>query len=212
MNLGKAMACTILAQCPSTPSPHHYTNAERWPMHPPATTRPDTVMVGDSIAAQWTPTPAAVLNHAIGGQTLAQVAEYYNEDLQDYHPRAAIIEGGVNDLRAKSSVDQVIQHRMSLLTRSLANGIKVYMVNIIPHDPAGACADPNSGWNLVTQESVATFNAFLANLCADHARCTLVDFAGKFGPTFNPALYYDCAHPNGAGHILMDEALTEALQ
>lgn len=205
MTFGTVVLCALVGACGHKPSAAALqATVDRWPQDSVYTTHPDIVLVGDSIIQGWPRIGA--LNHGLGGQTMIEVAYYINADALVYKPRAVLIEGGINDLRRGTAVDDVIQARFRALRAAESAGVKVYFGNLIPFGPGSQCSG-------LSQADVSTINSFLASLCADRVRCVIVDFNAQFGGAYNPANYQagDCLHPNAAGNALLDQAFNAAV-
>lgn len=218
--LSVLFTCSAALGCHSRRS-QLQTQVERWPQdsverlgHVPL------IVVGDSIMYNW-----GVLggipgtNHAIGGQKLISVAEYFAIDVLEYHPDAVLIEGGLNDLhpqkntlghddgvldRAMSgeeAVESIISSRYRLLNIARQNGIKVYFASLTPFDNTqDACSSFYGGAPVVER-----INAALRSMCDQDDNCTYVDFFSALGGNqWRPELHDGCIHLNSAGYALMN--------
>lgn len=207
MNLGKVILCGVLTTCPGGHS--EQTNATRWPSDPPERTFKDVVLVGDSIAAAWP--LAGALNHGIGGQRVEDVDRYFSIDALIYHPRAVVIEGGVNDLKAGRSIDEIVQHRINLLRKSRDAMAASIFTGLVPLGPGPECAKDRG---LAEDGQVEALNVILRRICEASPGCYYADFEAAFGGKFDPRLYQagDCTHPNEEGYAIMNRVYNESLR
>ncbi len=186
-------------------------NAPRWPKEPPATTHPRIVIVGDSIMAWMHLTDSLVgaLNHAIPGQPIIDVAQNIREDALVYHPKAVVVQGGINDWNQSPTVtlDREVQNRLQILNACLAVRVKVYMVNISQFN----VNDPtlkNAAQNI---SNIARLNNALAAMCADRTKCTLIDMSKALGP-WNTTNFIDGIHPSVEGYKRINAAFYSAMK
>ena len=199
--LSVVVACSPVIGCNKTP--RMMTLAERWPgQNPEQMSRPDLVMVGDSIIEAWHH-PGA-LNHGKGGQTSSDVEKYFDLDVLAFNPRAVLIGGGINDLRYGKSIDAIVQSRLNMARKAQGRGIKVYFGNVTAYDATSPMCGPASNFAKIGGQ-VAVLNAVLAKICATGA-CTLLDMNSAIGP-FDSSLWQDCVHPNSQGNARFDQAL-----
>lgn len=189
------IACAILSVgCQK--GPRLASSVERWGQDPANIPQPRLIIVGDSIALGWgnSLSRPGILVHAIGGQQIGTIEENFAADAIAYNPQAILIEGGINDILARKSVDRIIQSRINMVRQAKAHGIKVYLANLTPYNPAECGGSGN--------DDINTINAVSAAMCADGS-CTLVDFNGALGNNFDQSLFNGCVHPNDLGNARM---------
>lgn len=124
-----------------------------------------------SISYNLRSTFPTVVNHGIGGQTAAQIAARFQTDVVDMKPRYVLIEGGVNDLGAVTTVNQVLASYTTMLDLCAANGIIGVVLLILPY---------TNGTNAAMQKR-DQINAGLVSLVAGYSGFRVADAGSAVG-------------------------------
>jgi lysophospholipase L1-like esterase len=173
------------------------------------------VLAGDSITEFWLPTAPAlfadgIIDRGVSGQTCAQIAARFYQDVVRLRPRVVQIMCGTNDIAGNTgptSPDDFANAVLTMTDLARANGIAVVLGSI---PPAGAF-----GWRDGYRPAgeIIALNAWLRAL-ADQRGLVYADYHGALAApdgSMKPALSGDGVHPNAAGYAIMEPIARAAL-
>jgi lysophospholipase L1-like esterase len=183
--------------------------------------RPVAVIVGDSRAAEWTaPTMSnfTFVNRGIGAQTTAQVLGRFAPDVAPVRPDIAVIQVGVNDLKAlplfpeqrASIVQNTKDNIMKLVQLSLDAGAKRVVVTTI--FPLGEIPwERRLVWSDDVAVAIDEVNSFLASLASDRVEIMNTSAIIAQHETVLPVYRRDFLHLNAAGYAALNQELEKLL-
>lgn len=175
-------------------------------------TRPDVVMIGDSLTERWPGKAPGIVTRGVGGQTSGQVLLRFRQDVIALHPRIVHILLGTNDLLGLAgpfTADQFAGNVLDMVELARFHGETVILGTIPPiRDFAGfKSGDP--------APDVARLNAALRKLAKAHD-VILADYhAALTGPggTMRHELYLaDGIHLTPGGYQAMQAVFGKALR
>ena len=195
---------------------------------PPCDSKPgaDVLLIGDSRIARWLPAlqlPAGfrVLNRGRGGETLAALTRRFERDALRCHPRAIVLQSGVNDLVAASFMDAdqsaavvsaTVDRIETLARQAAAAGVPMLAMSILPPGRPTLAYRVEGVERLV--RSVAEVNAALARVPWPPG-VRLLDarelLCGEGGRTVRREFQDDTLHLNDAAYAALNRLLLQAL-
>jgi lysophospholipase L1-like esterase len=171
--------------------------------------RPDVVLIGDSLTANWRHTSPrtwdpAWINRGIGGQNSHEVRARFAQDVLALHPRVVHIQVGINDIGGRQpplTLAQTEANIADMASRARSAGIKVVLGTVEPVpdwawfrktvNPAGAVGRLNS-W-------IRAYAHTTGAVCADYS------------VVMDPVRTIDGIHPTDAGYAVMGAVTRQAL-
>lgn len=162
------------------------------------------VLAGSSSLDYWTDAPQAfapyqVINMAIGGTTVVQWLNWYQDMIVNYNPSAVVLYVGSNDLSGWGTTTgaQNASRTIRLLKRlkKRMRKIPIFYVGISP------CWSRKKAW-----QDIAASNKLVKEFCARYPNLYYLDIAAACAMpdgTPNKALFLDDQlHPNTAGYAV----------
>jgi hexosaminidase len=205
--LNVAAAALYLTRPRPAPKPDIY-RMERIDMFRQLRTPSDLVMLGDSLTdrGEWHELLGvrSVANRGIAGDTLAGAMSRL-DTVTAVKPKTVAIMLGINDLLSGEPVDACITRYAALLDAlgRIDPSPRIIAQTVLP-------VGRNEG---TSNESIRTFNAKLAELCAAH-RCEVLDLFPAFVAAdgfIRPELTNDGVHLTGRGYTLWASLLRPLL-
>jgi lysophospholipase L1-like esterase len=188
----------------------------------PAPGESRVVFMGDSITEGWGSWPGAFfpgkpyVNRGINGQTTAQMLVRFRPDVIALRPNAAVIQGGSNDIAAKTGPatnEQIVDNLASMADLARANGIRVVLASLTPVTdailPQTARRPP---------ARIVALSAMIRNYALAQGIVFLDYYSAMLDETqmLRKELTFDGLHPNAAGYAVMaplaEKAIAAALQ
>lgn len=179
------------------------------------------VMMGNSITDYWK--NHDVNNHkeffedngalcrGVAGQKTPAMIERFSRDVTDLHPLAVVIAGGVNDINAGATPDEVYQNTLKMVGMATAAGIKPILATINP-----------SGWGKNTVDKYRQYNALIKAYCDKHGYgyANYFDALKMSDQDYNEmkpeyrgrADNSDHLHPSRAGYLAMESVLVPLIE
>jgi len=165
-----------------------------------------TVMMGDSITANWDEAAYAVpilarrlpgeINTGVSGDTTDQMVARFKTDVLDRRPTQVVIEGGINDLHLDNYPD-ALANIVEMGQEASAAAITVYIA-LIPHS--------DLSWAGIPETAIPEFNGMLRTACADYGWTCLDYYAAtslRDGRQKVALFERDHTHPNPVGYDAM---------
>lgn len=168
--------------------------------------RPILMLIGDSIFAGWEPEPNLgdwqIVNSAIGGQTLMQIANALPPELSAVKPDVVVLMGGINDFShnvwVKTSMQEV--KRISIMAYA-AQAKLVICTLMLPGN--------QDVWARQIQNGrVSAFNDWLRRFTLAE-RIGFADTAFQFEPD---SMTVDGLHPNAAGYKFLESVIKRTVR
>jgi lysophospholipase L1-like esterase len=78
-----------------------------------------------------------IKNLGRSGDTVAGMVDRFDHDVLPFSPPVLVILGGINDIRAGMSADEVIEHLTAIKSQCLSHGIVPVFVTLTPINPTG---------------------------------------------------------------------------
>lgn len=184
------------------------------------TERPIVVFIGDSRAAEWTAPHLSnftFVNRGIGAQTTAQVLGRFAQDVAPLRPDIAVIQVGVNDLKAlplfpeqrASIVQNTKDNIMKLVQLSLDTGAQRVVVTTI--FPLGEIPwERRLVWSDDVAVAIDEVNSFLASLANDRVEIMNTSAIIAQDDIVLPQFRRDFLHINPAGYAALNQELEQA--
>lgn len=148
----------------------------------------------------------SVLNKGVVGDTTAAMLARFDTDVLAYTPTHVVILGGVNDLKAGTSISQVQSAIIRMVERAKEGGIRPYVGTLTP------LATVELGEKV--RSRVRELNCWIRAYAASTPGVGLIDFydalefpRGSYGSTY----LVDWVHPGPEGHVRMAAAARAAL-
>jgi lysophospholipase L1-like esterase len=168
------------------------------------------VFVGDSRIEQWKalpePTGCQSVNRGSGGEATAQVALRIQRDVLDLHPAVAVVQAGINDLKAVGVLpipeEEVIagceRNLRDIVSRLRGNGVQVLLLTVLPVGPVDLARRPV--WSDATLAAVDRVNATIRGMSGPGVTVVDCDPAMMVNGRMNPAYARDAFHLTEAGY------------
>ncbi|WP_428332368.1 GDSL-type esterase/lipase family protein [Novosphingobium sp.] len=176
---------------------------------------PPAVMIGDSITDFWLNLSPAlfaggVVDRGISGQTCAQMAARFYQDVVRLRPRVVHILCGTNDIAGNQGPvgpDQFANAILAMVDMARANDIAV-VIGTIP--PAGVF-NWRGGYRPASE--IVSLNAWLRALTQQRGLILADYYTALAGPdgAMKPGLSSDGVHPTAAGYAVMEPITRAAL-
>jgi lysophospholipase L1-like esterase len=200
-----------------------------WPTETPSATInlnsrdesfPTVLFIGDSRMAQWnlpTLTNYSVVNAGTRGFTSDQTAMVTPGLLEKFHPKIAVLEVGINDLKylglkpemRSAIVSLVLSNVTTIATMCGQQQCKLYVLTTWP------ATEPDWQrwfiWNSTIDESVRELNASLQKLDEPAKGIRVIDLFIQAGLTPNPGMYSDTLHLKPETYEKLNPALENIL-
>jgi acyl-CoA thioesterase-1 len=197
------------------PAQADYFARENQGIHAPV--GPRAVFFGDSRVEWWHPKPVIagqeLVWRGIAGQTTAQMAIRYEDDVLALAPSTIVIQAGINDLVAGSAVGRsqqvvrkLLQNLRSFIADAKSVGAKVCVLTIVP--PERPSLFRRRFWKEDVGEWVATANHEILQL--QRPGVVVIDVAAAMAsqsPARRSSLMADAVHFSAAGYGLLNEML-----
>jgi lysophospholipase L1-like esterase len=179
------------------------------------------VFVGDSRIEQWPalpqPTGCQSVNRGSGGETTKQVALRLERDVIRLHPEVAVVQAGINDLKAVGVLpvpeEEIIanceRNLQSIVSQLREGGVGVILMTVLPVGPVELARRPV--WSNATLTAVARVNATIRSMGG--AGVTVVDCDPEMmvNGRMNPKYARDAFHLTPAGYDALARVVTPAL-
>lgn len=144
----------------------------------------------------------------IGGQTTSQIRVRFQNDVIDQHPKYAVLEGGVNDIKMGISNETILENWEFMLSECVNNSIQPIMVLILP-------------WTDGSTTQTAQVNYINSQLIilAGEYNATVVDARNELGIYKNetdkwsikPEYNNDNIHLNAFGYAILGQKIAYAI-
>lgn len=179
------------------------------------------VMMGNSITEYWQWhdvnnhkeffTENGALDRGIAAEKTPSMVNRFQKDVINMHPLVCVIAGGVNDLNAGTSVDDVYANNVKMAEMAIKAGIKPIMATINP-----------SGWSKSTVDKYRQYNTKIKKWCADngYSFCNYFDALKMSDTEYNEMKpeyrgrenHSDHLHPSRAGYLVMEGVLIPLIE
>lgn len=190
--------------------------------------RPDAVFIGDSLTELWELTAffhkaACLVNRGIGGDEMQYIAQRFEADAVQLHPRCCVLLGGIND--SWSLEYNPTQFTGGESPEALLARVKGYFESVLDMAaqaklPMAVCSllpvnMPYKECDAARNEYVCRLNEYLQQLCGQHDmlyvdyHSALVDDSGM---RLRQELAYEGLHVNADGYKIMADILKNALE
>jgi lysophospholipase L1-like esterase len=180
------------------------------------------VFVGDSRIEQWPtlpqPTGCQSVNRGSGGETTTQVALRLERDVIRLHPEIAVVQAGINDLKAAGVLaipeEEIIanceRNLQTIVSRLRESGVRVILMTVLPVGPVELARRPV--WSNATLAAVARVNATIRGM--GRAGITVVDCDPdmRVNGRMNPKYARDAFHLTPAGYDALAREVMPALE
>ena len=178
-------------------------------------TRPDLVMIGDSLTDNWVfGDPALfgprIVGRGIAGQVTGQMLVRFPQDVIALHPKAVHILGGTNDISGAwgpSRLEDVEGNIAAMADLARAHGLKVLLGSVTPATELVWAPEVRPAAQIVA------LNVWLKAYARTNGLTYVDYYAALAGPDggMKPGLSDDGVHPNRRAYALMRRALEAAL-
>ena len=180
------------------------------------------VFVGDSRIEQWPalpqPTGCQSVNRGSGGETTAQVALRLERDVIRLHPEIAVVQAGINDLKAvgvlpvpEEEINANCERNLqSCVSRLRESGVRVILMTVLPVGPVELARRPV--WSNATLAAVARVNATIRGMGGAGVTVVDCDTDMAINGRMNPKYARDAFHLTPAGYDALARAVTPALE
>lgn len=175
------------------------------------------VFVGDSRVEQWEPLPAPeaaqAVNRGSGGEASAQVALRLDRDVLGLHPDVAVVQVGINDLKAvgvlpgqeECAILTCENNLRAIVDRLRAAEIPVVLLTIFPVGPVEWTRRPV--WSSATLNALARVNRTIRSLEGPGVTVFDCDAVFAVDGRMNAAYARDAFHLKPAGYRALNEKL-----
>lgn len=183
----------------------------------------DTVIIGDSRIAMWNPAPSTdgkqVAWRGIGGQSSAQVAGRFAQDVLSVKPKAVVIAVGVNDIMAAAALglpasadELIVDNIKAMATQAREAGVQVHVATVVrPHVPGWS-----KRWHWPDGVHARTTSVNDVLRAQAQGRWCLLEFDGALAANDAsplPATWAaDDLHLNAAAYTRLNAVLEQALR
>jgi lysophospholipase L1-like esterase len=179
------------------------------------------VFVGDSRIEQWPalPEPAGCqsVNRGSGGETTAQVALRLERDVIRLRPEVAVVQAGINDLKAAGVLpvpqEEIIadceRNLRTIVSRLRASGVRVVLMTVLPVGPVELARRPV--WSDATLDAVARVNTTIRGMGGPGVTVVDCDPDLLVNGRMNPIFARDAFHLTPAGYDALARVVTPAL-
>jgi len=179
------------------------------------------VFIGDSRIEQWPdlPQPAGCqsVNRGSGGETTTQVALRLDRDVIRLHPDVAVVQAGINDLKAVGVVsipeDEIIakceRNLHTIVSRLRQSGVRVILITVLPIGPVELARRPV--WSNATLTAVERVNETIRGMGCDGVTVVDCDPDMMVNGRMNPNYARDAFHLTPAGYEALARVVTPAL-
>ena len=183
------------------------------------------VLFGDSRVSQWKPLPKIegfqVINRGIGGETTAQMAYRFEQDVLDLDPDVLVVQAGINDLmaagyaagRADSIVRKASDRINDFSIRAGDHGVQVILLSVI--QPARPELYRRLVWNDKITTYVDRVNQALARTAEASSNIVLLDsnrILDSGSHSFDKNFAEDALHINAAAYQRLNNKLSEVVE
>lgn len=187
-----------------------------------ARNEPLVILLGDSRISQWSPSPSVsgcrVINHGVNGQTTALCLLRLEKDVLASHPRAVVMQIGVNDLkliglfpdRKRFIVDSCWRNIRQLVDRITAQDIDIVILTIFPPGPVGLLR--RSVWSREIDASIEEINARLLGLAGPGITVVDCDPVLKPAGRLNREYARDTLHLTPSAYEALNHQVAPILQ
>lgn len=179
------------------------------------------VMMGNSITDYWKNhdvnnhreffTDNGAICRGVAGQKTPAMVDRFQADVVNLHPLVTVIAGGVNDINAGATPNEVYQNTLKMVNMATAAGIKPILATINP-----------SGWGKNTVDKYRQYNALIKKYCDDHGYgyanyydalvMSATDY-NEMKPEYRGrADHSDHLHPSRAGYLVMESVLIPLIE
>jgi lysophospholipase L1-like esterase len=188
---------------------------------PPPTGVTRVVFVGDSRIEQWQnlPQPAGCqsVNRGSGGEATAQVAMRIQRDVLDLHPAVAVVQAGINDLKAVGVLpipeEEVIagceRNLREIVSRLRRDGVRVVLLTVLPVGPVELARRPV--WSDATLSAVNRINATIRGMGGPGVTVVDCDQVMAVNGRMTPSYARDAFHLTPAGYEALSRVVAPAL-
>lgn len=179
------------------------------------------VMMGNSITEYWQWhdvnnhkeffSANGALDRGIAAEKTSSMVSRFQKDVIDMHPLVCVIAGGVNDLNAGVSVDEVYANNVKMAEMAIKAGIRPIMATINP-----------SGWGKNTVDKYRQYNTKIKKWCADNgfSFCNYFDALKMSDTEYNEMKpeyrgredHSDHLHPSRTGYLVMENVLVPLIE
>jgi lysophospholipase L1-like esterase len=184
----------------------------------------DYWLIGDSRIARWN-IPDSIIssdkitNLGVEGQTSAQVYERTSHYFQTHKSKFAIIQVGINDLKAigifpgkkQLIINSTTKNIKLILSKCIENDCRPIFTTIMPYSKVEFYRKPF--WNSIIDSAIIEVNKTIALYCRQE-NIQIIDFysilKSNTGNTKN-LLYQDCLHLNNKGYDCLNIDLKKSL-
>jgi lysophospholipase L1-like esterase len=180
------------------------------------------VFVGDSRIEQWPtlPEPAGCqsVNRGSGGETTTQVALRLERDVLRLRPEVAVVQAGINDLKAAGVLPVPEEEIVANCERNLAaitsrlreGGVRVVLLTVLPVGSVELARRPV--WSDATLAAVNRVNERLRGMSGPGVTVVDCDPAMAVNGRMNRAYARDAFHLTPAGYDALARVVTPALE
>jgi len=193
------------------------------PLPDPADGRPVLLLLGDSRLDQWGQPQLSgyqVLNHGISGQTSEQIRERCTRVLEETRPAVAVLQFGVNDLkaigvfpeRAAAITSRCLDNVSQVARQCRAAGARVLLTPVLVRGRLELRRRPV--WSHSVDSSIHAVNDGLGALAEREPGIELWDLNALLssdGKLINAAYQTDALHLNPAAYALLRRNLEDQL-
>lgn len=186
-----------------------------------AATRPAVVLMGNSITDMW-PDRAphlfkahpGIVGRGISGQTTSQMLLRFQADVVALHPRAVVINGGINDIALNAgtySEDLTVGNISSMAAIARASGIEPILTSVLPAEGFSWRKDLTGA-----MDSIRSLNERIRALAAEIG-APYVDYFSEMVDEAGAAMHPDysderpAVHPNARGYQVMESKLLPSI-
>ena len=179
------------------------------------------VMMGNSITEYWQWHDVnnhkeffadnGALDRGIAAEKTPSMVRRFQADVIDMRPLVVVIGGGVNDINAKTPVDEVVANNAKMALAAVRLGIRPIMGTINP-----------SGWSFETVDRYKEYNRKIKAWCEENgfSFCDYFDAVKMNDTQYNEmkpeyrgrADHSDHLHPSRQGYIAMESVLIPLIE
>lgn len=225
--LKAAALCAAIAAAVLLAAPLHAASDTDWPnlaryqkdnakVQPPAANEDRVVFMGDSITDGWGRRTGdffpgkPYINRGISGQTTPQMLVRFRQDVVNLHPKAVVINAGINDIAGNTgptTLEAIENNLMSMADIARYNGIRVILASVTPARAFGwrPGVDPRA--------EIRALNAWMKDY-ADKHNIVYLDYYSALVDSdggMREGLSTDGVHPTAAGYAIMGPLARKAI-
>ena len=189
-------------------------------IQPGAEELPALLLLGDSRVAQWDLPRVKgfrTINAGLNGLTSAQMRLRTATLLDQFRPKAVVIEAGINDLKylglrpelSSSLITMTKSNLLNVATQCAARGCEVILLEVWP---VNRPSPPRLlVWSSAIPKGVAELNSQLRSAEMPDKGVRVVDLFRKAMLSVSPALYRDTLHLSASAYLQLTYALQKEL-